>query len=130
MRTWKSVIVSALSGLVLVGALTITLWPRSFESMETKYKKISIGMARAEVETIIGTPPTSIYVERPPWPFLGKFTQDPPASTSGGEWDDGRQIIQIGFSNTDLVTECHFCTRLNILDSILDWLNDQRRSLL
>jgi hypothetical protein len=100
-----------------------------------KFARIREGMTRAEVEMIIGAPPTLTHDGKPPWPVIctGVFTP-PPESTCGAEWDDGRHIVQVGFGDTDRVTESHFWTKLNQFESFLEdlrwWFDEQCQRLL
>jgi hypothetical protein len=74
MQRGKRKLIAALAaGLVLAGAAAFALWPRPVRATPENFRQISLGMSRAQVQTVLGPP--GEYLTGPV-DFVRKGTRD------------------------------------------------------
>jgi hypothetical protein len=125
MSTRKSPMLLVVVSLVLASFAAFALCPRPSDSLRKKLDCVRQGMTRAEVETLAGTPPTSIHLGTSPFVNFGWSDARLCLRTVLiSEWVDGNRTICVGFDDAGHVTEEYESYEPNRLEKFLDWFGD------
>jgi len=110
----------ALVGLAVVAAAgAVVFWPRPDRITLENYRRVRPGMARADVEAILG--PAGDYASGPVWEFewvgdssypLGFFTEHAGWGHNGrwGQWEGDRGTVGVYFNASGTVNFAGFVT--------------------